>query len=427
MRGAEQLPDRFLTLSKYYPYMAGASASSTLTNRAIHELTGELPYQLTYASEVYAQAYTPSSINLGYIPRGDAVADVRRVGFPDSTNRRVMDGTLNTALTGTAINLVQEGGVNAILTFYLEPHARIANEAAAYAEIFLGRKVITAHKAVGTDILESIAGHPDDGQGRTILQQFLKGDLPYAVSQYAKDELVRQGKIQLPAVGAESLEERTSVLYAPIDNEYFGSIDRDKINTLRRKLVIPEQGRIISYFGRVFPEKGINYLIDAFDEVHSAHEDAFLVIGGQGIHFATLQALARKKRSSKNIRFTGPIIEDEKRALLQTSEAGVIPTIEIPGVFVDTLCIAAIEYLASGTPLITTSVGGVPEAAGPNSIYAEQKSPRSLAMAMNALLSGSINRQEMITRGLAHAERFNYKKVTRTYLTDVARVAAQYH
>src|SRR5579872_1656435 len=123
MRGAEQFSDhRFLTISKYLPFMSGQSASSWLTNRAIHETTGIRPYQLTYETNVFRRAYTPSSVNTDYIPMGDAVADVRRVGFPNSVNKRIMDGALNTALTGTAINLVQDGGVTAILTFYLEPH-----------------------------------------------------------------------------------------------------------------------------------------------------------------------------------------------------------------------------------------------------------------------------------------------------------------
>jgi len=123
--------------------------------------------------------------------------------------------------------------------------------------------------------------------------------------------------------------------------------------------------------------------------------DAVLVIGGQGNKMEELQHLALEQGTS-DIIFTGGVSEDEKRALMQTSAVGVIPTRPIEE-FVETLCISAIEYEAAGTPLITTTVGGVPEAAGEHSLYVDYDNPRGIAEAIEGVLTNTEKQQEMAT------------------------------
>src|SRR6185437_2409209 len=146
---------------------------------------------------------------------------------------------------------------NVLSTFYLELHAFIANMARDYGRDILRRRVMVAHKAVGSDVLNSIANHYTDGQGQLLLAQYLKGDLQLAVSRYTRAELIRHARHLLPPCEAETLEAQTRVLYAPIDNEYFETRDAEGIHDLRSVLGINPSDRVISYFGRVFPEKGI--------------------------------------------------------------------------------------------------------------------------------------------------------------------------
>jgi glycosyltransferase involved in cell wall biosynthesis len=127
-----------------------------------------------------------------------------------------------------------------------------------------------------------------------------------------------------------------------------------------------------------------------------------------------LRQLAQQQ-GTPNVIFTGGVSDNYKRALMQMSEIGVIPTIPL-NTFVETLCISAIEYIAAGTPLITTPVGGVTEAAGEHSMYTEPQNPRELALAIENLLGEDARKTEMASKGQMHARQFNYRKITDQFL-----------
>lgn len=404
-----------LTISKYPPYMSGHSFESMQQNRALLERTGRRHHVLTYEASVYDRE---SNFNDDpeLMEHCDNAAVVHRVGPPER-NVKVFDGALLHAFSGKAITLIEHEGVNVISTFYLDPHASIANMARDYAKNVLGKRVVVAHKAVGSDVLHSIANHYADGQGQLLLSEYLKGNLQLAVSLYTRDELIRHARHLLPGCEADKLEAQTRVLYAPTDNKYFETTDEEGIQELRSSLGLAPNARVISYFGRIFPEKGIEDLIVAFGLVKEHIPEAVLIVGGQGVDLLRLRQLAQQQ-GTPCILFTGGVSDRHKRALMQLSEIGVIPTVPM-NTFVETLCISAIEYLASGTPLITTPIGGVSEAAGEHSMYTEPHNPRELALAIESLLSDDARKAEMACAGQLHAQQFNYRHITDQFLACV--------
>jgi glycosyltransferase involved in cell wall biosynthesis len=97
------------------------------------------------------------------------------------------------------------------------------------------------------------------------------------------------------------------------------------------------------------------------------------------------------------------------------SSVGVIPTKPILN-FVETLCISALEYQAAGVPLVTTRVGGVPEAAGTHSLYSKHSAPNDLAEKITLVLDNKVDRQAMIDAGIEHVKKFNYYNITKTFV-----------
>jgi glycosyltransferase involved in cell wall biosynthesis len=410
-----------LTISKYPPYMSGHSFESMQQNRALLERTGRKHHELTYALSVYDRE---SNFNDDpeLMAHCESAAVVHRLGPPER-NVKVFDGALIHAFTGKAMTLIEHEGVNVLSTFYLLPHAAIANRARDYGRDLLGRRIVVAHKAVGSDVLNSIANHYADGQGQLLLMDYLQGDLQLAVSQYTREELIRHARHLLPPCEAERLEEQTRVLYAPLDNGYFACADAAGVHEIRRRLALPPSARVISYFGRVFPEKGIDDLIVAFGLVKDHLPDAVLLIGGQGLDLPRLRALAQQQ-GTPDIHFTGGGSDQHKRALMQLSEVGVIPTVPM-NTFVETLCISAVEYLAAGTPLITTPIGGVKEAAGEHSLYIEPHNPRELALAIEQVLGDKARQAHMASHGQRHARQFNYRTITDHFLDLVRQTLSQ--
>src|SRR6202165_3224223 len=401
------------TISKYPPYMSGHSFEALHQGKALLEMTGEKHYEVTYDQSVYDKA-TNYNNSPELMSEAEQYLNVYRM-FPDERgNVKVLDGALVKAFIGQVINLIIEKDINVLSTFYLDPHAYIANQAKLYALVVLGKKVITAHKAVGSDVLNSIANHRTDGEGKFLLLQLLSGDIMLAVSLFTKEKVSEYAQDLLPLHLVEKIAAEMKVLYAPFNNAYFLERDEEQLHAFKMKFRIPEDKKIISYIGRLFPEKGVEDLLAAFAIIKQYHPDTVLIIGGQGISLDELQQYVQVE-NIPDVIFTGTVSNSEKRALLQLSYVGVIPTKPILN-FVETLCISALEYQAAAVPLITTRVGGVPEAAGLHSLYSKHSSPEDLAEKIARVFDNKVDRQAMIHRGIEHVKKFNYYNITQTFV-----------
>ncbi len=401
------------TISKYPPYMSGHSFEALYQGKALLEMTGEKHYEVTYDQSVYDQA-TNYNNSPELMLEAEQYLNVYRMFPHDRGNRKVLDGALVKAFVGQVINLLIEKDINVLSTFYLDPHAYIANQAKLYAQVVLEKKVITAHKAVGSDVLNSIANHRTDGEGKFLLLQLLGGDLMLAVSSFTKEKLIEYAQDLLPPHLVARIATEMKVLYAPFNNEYFLERDEEQLHSFKKKFKIPEDRKIISYLGRLFPEKGVEDLLAAFARIKCSHPDTVLVIGGQGISLDDLQQYVQAQ-NIPDVLFTGTVSNSEKRALMQLSYVGVIPTKPLLN-FVETLCISALEYQAAAVPLITTRVGGVPEAAGSHSLYSQHSSPEDLAEKIALVVDNKVERQAMIESGIEHVKKFNYYSITQTFV-----------
>jgi glycosyltransferase involved in cell wall biosynthesis len=401
------------TISKYPPYMSGHSFEALYQGKALLEMTGEKHYEVTYDQFIY-DTTTNYNNSPELMSEAEQYLNVYRMLPGDKGNVKVLDGALIKAFIGQVINLIIEKNITVLSTFYLDPHAYIANQAKLYAQAVLGKKIITAHKAVGSDVLNSIANHLRDGEGKFLLLQLLSGDIMLAVSEFTKEKIIEYAQDLLPLHFTEKFASEMKVLYAPFNNTYFLERDDEHLYSFKKKFNIPENIKIISYFGRLFPEKGVEDLLAAFALLKRDQPDTLLVIGGQGISSDGLKQFVQM-RNLPDVIFTDTVSNDEKRALMQLSYVGVIPTKPILN-FVETLCISALEYQAAGVPLVTTRVGGVPEAAGSHSLYAKHSSPEDLAEKIALVLDNKVDRQAMIDSGIEHVKKFNYHTITRTFV-----------
>lgn len=395
--------------------MSGHSFEAMNQGRALYEITGYKHHEITYHSDMYDKS-TNFNNSPQLLKKASKYLYVHRVKPSSSAKGKVLDGELTKAFIGKTINLIQSKDINILSTFYIDPHGYIANQAKFYAEKVLGKKIITVQKAVGSDVLSSIGNHLKDGQAKFLLLQLLQSDLVFAVSQYTKDKLVEFARAVLPYESALKFS-KIEVLYAPFDNEYFGIRDEKAIFELKSRLKIKPGVKIISYFGRLFPEKGIDDLINAYALLKSNFPETALVIGGHGIELGNFKKQV-KDLGLPDVKFAGAVSDAEKRAIMQMSELGVIPTKPIKN-FVETLCISALEYQASGTVLLTTKVGGVPEAAGVHSLYAKHSNPEDLARNITKVLKESIDYEAVRANGINHTAQFNYLKLTKLFLKKV--------
>lgn len=110
------------------------------------------------------------------------------------------------------------------------------------------------------------------------------------------------------------------------------------------------------YFGRLEYEKGVHDLIAALPRIRRTHPGTTLTIAGDGTQLDFLTEQARRHKVLKATKFIGRVDHSQLLLLLHRADAAVLPSHYEP------FGIVALEAAATGTPLVTSNVGGLGEA-----------------------------------------------------------------
>lgn len=111
-----------------------------------------------------------------------------------------------------------------------------------------------------------------------------------------------------------------------------------------------KKNKQLLFLSRVHVKKGINYLIEAVDDLQKELQGYKILVAGEGDadYVATLKQQIADKGLQEIIQLIGGVYGDKKWELFQTSDFFVLPTHS------ENFGLAIAESLASGTPVITT-------------------------------------------------------------------------
>ena len=130
---------------------------------------------------------------------------------------------------------------------------------------------------------------------------------------------------------------------------------RDKLQ-VREELGLPQHKFIVFTVRNLVPRMGLETLIQAVAAVEKFAQHMFLEIGGEGPLRPKLQALVDLLGLKDRIRLVGYIPENRLPKYYQASDLVVMPTQQLEG-----FGLVTVEALASGTPVLGTPVGAIPE------------------------------------------------------------------
>jgi phosphatidylinositol alpha-1,6-mannosyltransferase len=191
------------------------------------------------------------------------------------------------------------------------------------------------------------------------------------------------------------------LLRAKIDLERFSpTIDT---STLRARLAIPEEHKILLCFGRLVKRKGVHLLIEVLDEISARVGPSTLLVGGTGPELGRLQRLARNVRT--RIEFLGRVAEDDAPSLYALADVFVLPVVDRWfGLEVEGLGVVLLEAAAAGTPCITGTSGGTPEAVidGETGFVIDAGEPRQLINRVALLFAEPQTAAAMGLKGREH-------------------------
>ncbi len=168
-----------------------------------------------------------------------------------------------------------------------------------------------------------------------------------------------------------------------------------------------ERKSFIVFVGSLIERKGLRHLIRAMSQVRREFPECRLVIIGEGPQQAELNSLADSLGIADNVSFVGPQTPVQISQWMQQARLFVLPSVE------EGLGVVLLEALASGTPCVATSVGGIPDVVSPEvGILVPPAEPDALAEAIIALWRDR-QRWEMASRRAREraVERFSWKSI----------------
>jgi len=108
-----------------------------------------------------------------------------------------------------------------------------------------------------------------------------------------------------------------------------------------------KKGRIVTYMGRLSPEKRVEDLLEAVEHIaKNGNSDVYCRIIGDGPELCKLKKITIDRRIQENVRFYGYVDDVTKYQLLSTSDVFVLPSIR------EGFSISSLEALGCGLPLI---------------------------------------------------------------------------
>jgi glycosyltransferase involved in cell wall biosynthesis len=155
--------------------------------------------------------------------------------------------------------------------------------------------------------------------------------------------------------------------------------------------------------GRLVSKKGFEYLIEAVRALAPAHPGLLLAIAGVGDLWAPLRARA----SGLPVRFLGNQSQDDIARHAAAADVIVVPSIRDDAGNVDGLPNFALEALASSTPVVATTAGGLPQAItdGENGLLVPERDPAALAAAIGRLIASPDTARSLGVRARNRVER----------------------
>lgn len=192
------------------------------------------------------------------------------------------------------------------------------------------------------------------------------------------------------------------------------AVGADQVEAVRRELDVGRHYPVLLTVGRLVPQKGQRYLIDAMPEILRAHPRAQLLIVGMGFLEPKLRAQVDALGLRSSVRFLGR--REDVPALMSVADIFVFPSL------FEGLGVSLLEACASGLPCVASNVGPLPEVIedGVTGVLVPSQDPRSLAEAISRLGS-----DEDLMRRYGEAAR---ARVRRTFQIDrsIAQLEALY-
>ena len=234
----------------------------------------------------------------------------------------------------------------------------------------LSLKVVAAARDVGKGAV--ITTHSINYENSNFLKVASRMSYPYYRRFLARPHRI----IAVSNAAREFIKRFTGVPVRVVPNGINGERFNIPLSREEAKKLLNLERKVVLYVGRLEPRKGVGTLISAMKDV-----DALLLIAGMGSMLPILRNKARLLGIANRVRFLGPVSYSVLPLYYRASDVFVLPSLS------EAFGIVLLEAMASGTPVIGTKVGGIPEIIDGCGVLVPPGDPKELGRAINLILS----------------------------------------
>tara|TARA_R110002074_G_scaffold364915_1_gene538507 strand:- start:19830 stop:21017 length:1188 start_codon:yes stop_codon:yes gene_type:complete len=233
------------------------------------------------------------------------------------------------------------------------------------------------------------------------------------VSNAAKDEIARY--IGIPSQKIDVISEAPDPHFTPI-------VDAALLQQARKNNGLRNDVRLLLYVGGLAPHKNLLGLLKGFSIAlnNSERQDTHLVLigdlegAGFHSHYGELCVAIKEDAALRDrVHFTGYISDDDLVALYSDALAVVMPS------FSEGFGLPAIEAMACGTPVLSSTSGSLPEVVGDAGLYFDPHKPTEIADVIKRFSMDKNLQNELREKAKCRALTFtwsNAAKLTLKYL-----------
>ena len=177
-------------------------------------------------------------------------------------------------------------------------------------------------------------------------------------------------------------------------------------------------GKIVAVASADSPVKGVATLLRAFAKL-AVERNVSLTLVSKLVPDGPTERLLGELSLTGKVQFVSGISDEELAQLVASAEIAVVPSLY------EGFSLPAIEHLASGTPLVASRTGALPEVTGDAALLVTPADPEELCAALRLLHDSPAERERLSRAALARvAERFAWPAVARATVAEYRQAIA---
>ena len=307
----------------YYPHINGVSTS-------IKMLEEEL---IKKGHKVYIVTVNPDSMKYKYDDDGRII---RIPGIPTG----IYDYRLTSTYSFKAFNRIREWNLDVIHTqteFGIGTFARVLGKQ-------LGIPVVHTYHTMYEDYIYYITKGHFDASSKKLVEYITK----FTCDKTIKELIVPTKKTYNLFKDKYKFDRNVHIIPTGInvENFYKETIDWSKVDSIRNKLKIKENDKVLLFLGRIAQEKNIDFLIENHVEILKKHSNCKLMIVGDGPDLEEYRELTKKLNISDKVIFVGKVPWTDTKLYYNLSDIFVTASVT------ETQGLTVVEAMAASKPVV---------------------------------------------------------------------------